>query len=251
MIAAIVQARMSSTRLPGKVFADIEGYPLLWHIINRIKKSKSIEKIIIATSTNAYDDKLEKWCFENGVSCFRGNENNVLERFYFSAKKFKVETIIRITADDPFKDPEIIDNVISMLKNENLDFAYNNHPPSFPEGLDTEVFTFTALEKAYLSATDPFELEHVTQYLYRNPEIFRQKNFSYKKNISNLRWTIDREKDLEMAKTVYRFLYKEKEVFLLNDILNLLVKEPWISDINADVERSSMYKKNEASSGKN
>lgn len=251
MIAAIIQARVNSSRLSNKIFSEIEGQPLIWHIINRIKKSTIIEKIIVATSTNHLDDQLEQWCFGNGIICFRGSEDNVLERFYLAAKKYNAEIIVRITADDPFKDPEIIDDVIKILIKDNLDFAYNNHPPSFPEGLDTEVFTFKALEKACLSSEDPFELEHVTQYFYRNPEFFKQKNFSCKNNISNLRWTIDREKDLEMAKTVYKFLYKEKEVFLLNDILALLAKETWISDINADVERSAMYKNNEVINEKN
>mgnify|MGYP000716508216 CR=1 FL=1 len=242
MILAIIQARVNSTRLPNKIFSDIEGKPLIWHVVNRIKSSKKNEKIVIATSVNPLDDKLEEWCIKNNLDCFRGSEDNVLERFYFAARKYNGEIIVRITADDPFKDPEIIDEVINILISENLDFAYNNYPPSFPEGLDTEVFTFRALEKAYQSTNDPFELEHVTQFFYRNPQLFKQKNFSFKKNISNLRWTIDTEKDLEMARAVYKFLYKENEIFLLNDILSLLEKENWIEKINLDTERSTMYK---------
>ncbi|MDP2365890.1 MAG: glycosyltransferase family protein [Ignavibacteria bacterium] len=250
MVTAIIQARVNSTRLPNKIFCDIEGFPLIWHIVNRIKTSKKINDIIIATSDNKKDDILEKWCLTNNIKCFRGSEKNVLERFYFSALKYETEIIARITADDPFKDPEIIDNVIDMLITKNLDFAFNNKPPTFPEGLDTEIFTFSALKNAYENSLDPFEQEHVTQFFYRNPNLFLQKNYSNSQNFSNLRWTVDTEKDLEMVKVVYKHLFSSKQVFLFNDILNLIYENPWISNINLDVERSIMYKK-EVENGEN
>jgi spore coat polysaccharide biosynthesis protein SpsF len=250
MITAIIQARVNSTRLPNKVFAKIEGYPLIWHVINRIKKSKKIDNIIIATSDNILDDVIENWCLENAIQCYRGSESNVLERFYFAASKMKAKIIVRITADDPFKDPEIIDGVIYMLEKENLDFAYNNNPPSFPEGLDIEVFTYGALKFAFESSKDSFEQEHVTQYFYRNKNLFKQKNFSFIKDISHFRWTIDREKDLEMTREIYRHLFKKNNIFLLEEILNLLEEQPWIAEINSEIERSDMYKK-EVENGKN
>ena len=249
-ITGIVQARMNSIRLPGKVFAIIEGKPLIWHIINRIKRSRSIEKIIVATTVNKADDVLQEWSREQGISCFRGDEHNVLERFYFAAIAHKADIIVRITSDDPFKDPELTDKAVEILINEDLDFVYNNNPPTYPEGLDTEVFTFDALERAYRSATDSFELEHVTQHLYRHPQTFSQKNFGYCENLSHLRWTIDQEKDLEMARMVYKYLYRENDVFLMQDILDLLRREPWIAKINIGVERSSMYKNIGGSDGK-
>jgi spore coat polysaccharide biosynthesis protein SpsF len=127
------------------------------------------------------------------------------------------------------------------LLNEELDFAYNNNPPSFPEGLDTEVFTFNALEQAYLNAKDAFEQEHVTQFFYRNPTLFKNKNYTYPQNKSYLRWTIDTVKDYEMATEVYNHLYKEGTIFLMNDIFELLKKYPAIAEINSDVKRSAMY----------
>lgn len=241
MITAIIQARTGSTRLPNKVFSDIEGHPLIWHVVNRIKKSQKIQQIILATTINPLDDALKDWADANDVICYRGSEENVLERYHGAAKFANASVIVRITADDPFKDPVIIDQVINHFITHNLDFAYNNNPPSFPEGLDTEVFSMNALIKANQNAQTTFEKEHVTQHFYKSQDSFTQGNISHKQDISYLRWTIDTEKDLEMTKAVYAELYKEREVFLMQDILELLDKRPDISKINQNVARSSMY----------
>jgi len=241
-IVAIIQARLGSTRLPKKVFADLAGKPLIWHVINRLKYSDRIDNIVLATTNSPADDDLANWATKEQVDLFRGSENNVLERFYFAAKHYSADIIVRITADDPFKDPAIIDKVIDKLLDENLDFAYNNNPPTFPEGLDTEVFTYEAIEKAYFQSNDDYEKEHVTQYLYRNYELFKQSNFCNVNDISNLRWTIDTELDYEMTKQVYNVLYKNGSIFQTNDILQLLNEKPEISQINIDVARSAMYK---------
>jgi spore coat polysaccharide biosynthesis protein SpsF len=242
MIGAIIQARTGSTRFPDKVMKELCGKPLIWHIVNRLSESRKIDRIILATTINDKDDILEKWAHENNVLCFRGDENNVLDRFYNAALHYSVGTIVRITADDPFKDPEVIDNVIELFEKKNLDFAYNNHPPTFPEGLDTEVFSFDSIKKAWLESTDDFEKEHVTQYFYRNPAKFRQLCLQYKIDLSYLRWTIDTFQDWAMAEEVYNRLYDIKPVFKLQDILELIEKEPYIADINLNVERSLMYK---------
>jgi len=242
MIGAIIQARVGSSRFPNKIFAEIEGFPLIWHVFNRVKASSFIQKIVVATSVDKKDDSLEEWCVRNNIFVFRGNKENVLERFYFAAKEFNLSIIVRITADDPFKDPKIIDNAIAILINEKLDFVYNNNPPSFPEGLDTEVFKYEALEIAFMNARDPFEKEHVTPYLYSHPDIIKQKNISLGKNLSHLRWTIDYPEDLEMAREVYKYLYKKNPLFEFQDILDLLEERPYIKEINAKVERSAFYK---------
>jgi spore coat polysaccharide biosynthesis protein SpsF len=241
-IVAIIQARLGSTRFPKKVFADLAGKPLIWHVINRLKYSDRINNIVLATTNSTTDDDLANWANIEHVNLFRGSENNVLERFYFAAKQYSADIIVRITADDPFKDPTIIDKVIDTLLDENLDFAYNNNPPTFPEGLDTEVFTYDAIEKAYFQSNDDYEKEHVTQYFYRNNEVFKQSNFRNVNDISNLRWTIDTELDYEMTKQVYNVLYREDSIFQMNDILRLLDEKPEISLINLDVARSAMYK---------
>jgi len=241
-IVAIIQARLNSTRLPNKIFTDIEGYPLIWHVVNRIKKSERINVIVLSTTNQNSDDKLVEWCINSGIQYFRGSEDNVLERFYFTSLSVKADIIVRITADDPFKDPRIIDEVIEMLMREKLDFAYNNNPTTFPEGLDTEVFTLSALETAWKSAQESFEQEHLTQFLYRNPQLIKQKNLLNDKDLSFLRWTIDHEEDLKMTREVYKKLFKDNNVFSTKEILQLLKNEPWIQEINRNVERSTMYK---------
>ena len=242
MIAAIIQARMGSTRFPGKIFCELAGKPLIWHVVNRLRYSGKIDRIIIATTDTVKDDILAAWAANEGISLFRGSENNVLERYYHAARQYEAEIIVRITADDPFKDPFIIDRVITMLQDERLDFACNNNPPTFPEGLDTEVFTFGALERAFIGARDNFEKEHVTQFFYRNKGALRQTNLAYEKNLSCLRWTIDTESDYQMAKRVYGLIYRENDIFLMEDILEVLRQNPDIQELNSNVERSAMYK---------
>lgn len=243
MITAIIQARVSSTRLPGKVLENFSGNTLLGHIINRLAYSKYISNIIVATTTNPADDALVEWLELNKVSYFRGNESDVLNRYFEAAKKFNASHIARITSDDPFKDPEIIDAVASLYLEESLDFAFNNKPPSFAEGLDTEIFSFRALSLAEENAKDPFEREHVTQFFYRNPEKFKQKNLLSPIDFSQFRWTIDTLEDMTMAKVVYEALYKPGKIFLTNEILSLIESRPEIAQINQGVKRSDMYKK--------
>jgi spore coat polysaccharide biosynthesis protein SpsF len=243
MVTAIIQARTGSKRLPNKIFSKIVGKPLIWHIVDRLKYSKRIQSVVLATTTSTNDDSIQDWCERNNVKIFRGSEDDVLDRYYQAAMANKSNIIVRITADDPFKDPHIIDSVIDLFESRSLDFAYNNSPPTFPEGLDTEVFSFDSLKKAALQSVDPFEREHVTQYFYRNPEIFKQANFPFSKDLSYLRWTIDLEPDLIMVKEIYENLYFEGKIFLMEDILNLLEKKPYLKEININVERSSMYKK--------
>lgn len=244
MIAAIVQARTGSTRLPNKVFKNLCGKPLIWHIVNRLKYSKKIDKIILATTVNENDNILEEWANENRIDCFRGDEFDVLERYFQAAKFYHVDTIVRITADDPFKDAVVIDGVIELFERKKLDFAYNNNPPTYPEGLDTEVFTYEALERAANNALDPFEREHVTQYLYRNVNLFKQACLKYSMDLSYLRWTIDTQKDWEMVEIIYKKLYTNENYFSMDDILDLLKSEPDISRVNSSVKRSAMYDKN-------
>ncbi|MFZ4621893.1 MAG: cytidylyltransferase domain-containing protein, partial [Bacteroidota bacterium] len=184
MITAIIQARTGSTRLRGKVFADLAGKPLIHHVVERLTHSAVIGKIVLATTVNPHDDSLEEWGKNNSVEVFRGSEEDVLARYYHAAVSVNASVIIRVTADDPFKDPSVIDDVVNILQSEHLDFVYNNKPPSFPEGLDTEVFTMACLERAYHESHDPFEREHMTQYMYRHPELFSQRNHPHTEDIS-------------------------------------------------------------------
>ena len=243
MITAIVQARLSSTRLPGKVLESFSGDTLLGHIISRVWKSKCITDLIVATTTNPADDPLVNWMEGRGIKYFRGSETDVLNRYFEAAKVSTATHVARITSDDPFKDPVVIDAVAEMYFRDQLDFAYNNKPPTFAEGLDTEIFSMKALARANSEATDAFEREHVTQHFYRNPDHFRQQNLSSPEDFSHLRWTIDTESDLLMAKTVYNQLYRPDRIFLTADILALIEAHPEIPKLNQHVNRSDMYKK--------
>jgi spore coat polysaccharide biosynthesis protein SpsF len=241
MLTAIIQARLGSTRFPGKVLVNICSKPLIWHVIERLKWAKSISNIVLATTVNKNDDDLFMWAKENNVNVFRGSEEDVLGRFFHCANEYSAASILRVTADDPFKDPDIIEGVFELYQKNGLDFAYNNKPPSFPEGLDTEIFSYNALKKAFNESIDPFEREHVTQYLYKHPELFTQKNYSFHKDLSGLRWTIDTKEDFYMAEEVYNLLYKQNAIFKLEDILKLIECKPYLAEINSKVKRSAMY----------
>lgn len=242
-VNAIIQARCGSTRFPGKVFAPIDGKPLLWHVVDRLLYARRIDKIIVATTVSPKDDAIENWCRESGVACFRGSEEDVLNRYYSASKAFPSDVVVRITADDPFKEPAVIDAVIGKLIDEGYDHVTNNLPPSFPEGLDCEAFLASALKRSEKEAETAFEREHVTQYIYHHPELFRIGNVQCAENLSALRWTIDKEADYEMVKAVYAHRDpSRKGILLMGEILDILKAHPEIARINGEVERSAMYK---------
>lgn len=243
-VNAIIQARCGSTRLPAKVFADINGKPLIWHVVDRLRHTKNIDKIIIATTISPKDDRIEEWCKENGIDFFRGSEKDVLNRYYSASEAFPSDYVVRITADDPFKEPTVIDAVITKLIDEGYDHVTNNLPPSFPEGLDCEAFKKSTLDRSEKEAKTDFEREHVTQYIYHHPEIFKIGNVSCDHQLSHLRWTIDKEVDLEMVRAVYTKRNPQNtRILLMDEILQILKDNPEVAKINSEVERSAMYKK--------
>lgn len=244
MIVAIVQARMASTRLPGKSLALLAGAPLIAHVCARAATARSVDNVVLATTIDPSDDPLVNWAAGAGVTCVRGPVDDVLGRYALAARSVPAGgAVLRVTADDPFKDPDVIDETVDLFRREKLDFAYNNKPPSFPEGLDSEVFTVSALREADRVATDPYEREHMTQHLYRNPDRFRQANLAYARDISNLRWTIDTPADLAMARAVYDALGASGKVFRMAEILDLIERRPEIAHMNAEEKRSAMYAK--------
>ena len=237
-VLAVIQARMSSSRLQNKTLELIEEKPLLQHIIERMKVCKNINNIVIATTSNSSDDKIEELSKKLNMECFRGDEADVLDRFYQAAKKYSPDIIVRITADDPFKDPKITDFIISQLiNNPDLDYVSNTIKPTYPEGIDIEVFTFNALEKAWKEAKQKPEREHVTHYIYNNPMIFNIKNIANEEDLSKLRWTIDYPEDMAFTKEIYKKLYNQKKVFLMEDILELLKNEPELLKINNKIKQ--------------
>jgi glutamate-1-semialdehyde-2,1-aminomutase len=234
-IVAIIQARMGSTRLPGKVLMEICGKPLLWHVVNCVSYSKYISQIVIATSTNPKDDEIEKFAKKYKLKVFRGSENDCLDRYYKAAKKYKADVIVRITADCPLICPEIIDRVIAEFKKNNSDYISNSIIRTFPDGVDVEVFSFKTLKKAWEEAKDPVEREHVTVYI-RNSGKFKIKNVVNDKPVDpqGYKWSVDRIEDLEFVREVYKHLYKDNEIFSYDDIMDLLNRYPEIKNINSN-----------------
>ncbi len=241
VISAIIQARMGSTRLPNKTFLDLCGKPLLFHVVERLKYSKHINNIVVATTNLAQDDVIENWTKENRINFFRGSVENVLNRYYKAAKKFNSDLIVRITADDPFKDYRIIDNAIETIIENKLDFVCNNNPPTYPEGLDVEVLTYNCLKKCNDNSKSLYQKEHVTQYIHQNPDIFETKNIKNEKDYSNYRWTIDTNEDYIFVNKIYESLYKEDDIFLTEEIYNLLESNKDLLKINSKVKRSIQY----------
>lgn len=244
-VVAIIQARMGSTRLPRKMLIDIMGKPLIQHVIDRVSQSKRINKLILATTDNPSDAVLVEFAKKKSLDFFIGDEEDVLDRFYQAAKHFNIETIVRITPDDPFKDPEVIDKAIEIFLNGKgkFDYVTNTLPPTYPLGLDIEVFSFYALEKAWKEAKKPSEREHVTPYIWKHPEIFRIKNFGLEEDLSYMRWTLDDERDLQFTRVVHQRLYPKKRFFLMDDILKLLEQHPSLIKINERDEKYEGYLK--------
>lgn len=218
-VAAIIQARMNSTRLPGKVMFLAAGKPLLQYQLERAAHSKLIKEIIVATTNRNEDDEIVNLCGRLAVKYFRGSEADVLDRFYQCAKQFGLKTIVRLTADNPLQEPGIVDKVISAFLESNCDYASNTLKPTYPDGLDVEVFTAEALEKAWLQAKPAYEREHVTPFLKENPVIFKLMNVEDEIDHSGLRCTVDTLKDYILVKDIIDKLYSIKPYFTYADIL--------------------------------
>lgn len=237
MIIGILQARTKSSRLPQKVLRKIKDKTLLELYINRIRKSRLIDNIIIATTTEPEDNIIENLAKKIKIDCFRGSENDLIDRYYQCAKKYNADIIVRLCSDDPFVDYQIVDRAIQIFKDNQADFVTNHFDPTYPEGLDIEVYSIGALEKSWQEAKLLSEREHVFPYVQNNQDQFKIINFTQDKDYSHLRWTIDYECDYEMTKVIYDYLYGKKPIFLQEDILQLLEKHPEISEINAHIKR--------------
>lgn len=237
-VVAIIQAHMGSTRLPGKAMIPILDKPMLWHVANRLKPCKFIDEIVVATSTNDKDDVLEGFCRSSGMIVYRGNEFDVLDRYYRAATARDADIIVRITSDCPLIDPIVSDKVIFAFLNDRMgvDMASNVVVRTYPRGLDTEVFSFKSLEEAWREAKESHEREHVTKYIYNHPDIFRIKNVTNDEDVSYLRWTVDEKPDLKFVEEIYKRLYREGKIFFMQDILKTLEKESDLILINRDVK---------------
>lgn len=247
MIAVIIQARMGSTRLPGKVLIPLaDGKSVLEHMTNRILAGKSKVKVIIATTENKEDDAIVEEAIKLGIPFFRGDENDVLSRYYWTAKKYNVDIIVRLTSDCPLYDVALLDAMVSeFLKPENkgLDYLSNTLERTFPRGFDTEIFTFPTLETAYFDAKFSYEKEHVTPYIYEHQNLFKVKSYVNPVDYSEYRLTLDTEDDLQLIKIIFNELYKG-DYFGTEKIFKLFEKRPELKAINAHVEQKK-YRSNE------
>ena len=242
-VIAIVQARMGSTRLPGKVLLNLENQTVLEHVIERVKSSKHIDDVIVATTISKDDLRIVVLCANLGISIYCGSEDDVLDRYYQAAKLFKADNIVRITSDCPVIDPKIIDDAITLHLKNNADYTSNTLNETYPDGEDVEVFTFAALKTAWKNAKLVSEREHVTPYIRNNPDVFKYTSLEYKGNLSQKRWTLDNAEDLEFLRLVYKYLYSKNSLFGMDDILSLIDEKPEIEEINHHIIRNEGYLK--------
>jgi len=237
-VLAIVQARMSSTRLPGKVLLPIMGKPMLARQLERVKNSIAIDELVVATSDCQSDDVIAALCANEDVACFRGSLTDVLDRFACCARIYEASHIVRLTGDCPLTDPELVDTLVQFYLEQRVDYASNCRPPTLPDGLDAEIFSMKALEVASREASDPFAREHVVPFILKQPERFVTANWEAEENLSYLRWTVDEREDFEFVKRVYEALYSDNPIFGFEDVLKFVRGQPELAALNCHPRRN-------------
>ena len=236
-ICCIIQARMGSTRLPGKVMLNVEDQkPVLYFVIKQLQECKSIDKIIVATTTNEEDNQIVNYSKNMGIDCFRGSSKDVLDRYYQCAKEYSVSTIVRIPSDKPLIDPEIVDYLVTIFKKKSYDYVTNFlSNPTFPSGTEVEIFSTNALKKAWKKAKLPSEKEHVTPYFSNHPDEFKITHVENSEDLSHLSWAVDRIEDLNLVRKIVSRI--KKRPVLMKDVVVLFNKEPELVEINKNVNR--------------
>lgn len=242
LVVAVIQARMGSRRLPGKVMMPIEGRPLIWHVYQRVAKAAACDAVIVATGGRDANHELVSFLQVQEIPCFCGSDDDVLDRYLMAARNFGATAVVRITGDCPMIDPDVIDQVTSAFRNGAYDYVSNVHPPTYPDGLDVEAMQVKALERAHREARLESEHEHVTPYIWNHPERFRLGNCVATSDISDHRWIVDDASDLEFVRAVFRELYSQNPAFRMNDVLRLLTERPEIAAINAGTARNEGYR---------
>lgn len=243
-VVTIVQARMGSTRLPGKVLIEVSGRPMLEHVIDRLKRSETSDEIIVATSLNERDIPIIELSKRLGIGCFAGSEEDVLDRFLKAAEQAKADVIVRITADCPLIDPNTIDKIVRHHLQSNVDYTRTlideSNSKSFPRGLDTEVFSMKVLRRVHKLANKPYEREHVTIFIYEHPELFKIQVIETEKGLRrpNYRLCVDVEEDLKLIKEIYCRLYMPNEIIDIRNVIRLLDNNPELQQINAHVKQN-------------
>ena len=233
-IIALIQGRMGSTRLPGKVLADIEGKPLIWHIFNRLQKISLISEVVISTTNQSTDKPLIEFAKKENIAYFAGSEDDIIDRIYKTGEKFSCDILVKINADCPLIDIELIENGINLfLSSKNKpDLITNCVEETFPEGMQYSIFNFNVIKKIWLTLKESFWREYFYRFMIENKNNFSIINIKNEKDLSKLRWTVDYQEDLEFVKKIYSKLYSKNQFFGMNEILNLLDKNPEIRKIN-------------------
>lgn len=255
MNLAILQARMSSTRMPNKVLKKINGKELLKYECERLSKSKKIDKLIIATSTDISDNEIEKFSLKNDIEIYRGSLDDVLERYFQCAKRYKEKNnieslnIIRVTGDCPIIDVNVVDEVIEVFENGNYDYVSNTLMPTYPDGMDVEICTYEALANAHYNATYSSDREHVTLYIKKS-EKFTKHNVASIYDFSHLRMTVDEQNDFELIKMILENLYEENPNFSYLDAIVFMSKNPDTFYINSEIMRDEGLKKSLENDGR-
>lgn len=250
---AIIQARMNSSRLPGKVLQEIGGQPMLARVVERARRAQSVDGVLIATTTDPSDDALEAACHARGYPVYRGSQFDVLDRFYQAARQAQADVIVRLTADCPVIDPAVIDQTVAAFHAAGADFAANRLPPpwkrTFPIGLDTEVCSFAGLERAWKEAALPFEREHVMPYFYDQEGRFKITVIDHQPDYGAQRWTVDTPEDLELLRAIFA-RFGGRDDFSWLDVLALVEREPELLQVNAGIRHKQMMEVDERA-GKN
>ncbi|HOJ77861.1 MAG TPA: glycosyltransferase family protein [Bacillota bacterium] len=237
-VVIIIQARMGSTRLPGKIMKQVLGKTLLEYQLERLSRVTLADQVVVATTSNDNDTPIVKLCTELGVAYYRGSEDDVLARYYEAATQYNAQVVVRITSDCPLIDPLVVDQVIGyyLEHQNNWDYVSNTFPQlTYPRGLDTEVFSYRALQEAYHEAVDASEREHVTIFIKRRPERYRIFNYTYQRDESMNRWTVDTPEDFELIRRIVTELYPKRPQFTLEDCLQLIESNPDWKLINAQI----------------
>jgi spore coat polysaccharide biosynthesis protein SpsF (cytidylyltransferase family) len=234
-VIAIIQARMGSERLPGKILLDVEGQTMLERVVRRVQSAKTIDKVVVATTTDKLDDQTASLAGSLGVHVTRGSVEDVLDRFRQTADETGAQTIVRVSADSPFVDPAVTDTIVDALLSSDADYASNKLHPSYPLGLDVEAFTRPALEKVWKEADKPFERSHVTYRIYSGPSGFKLLPVTTTPNRHDWRWTVDTDEDLRFAREIF-FRLEGSNDFSWLDVVALIEKEPELAKINAHLK---------------
>jgi spore coat polysaccharide biosynthesis protein SpsF (cytidylyltransferase family) len=245
-VLAVIQARLGSTRLPGKTLAEIAGRPMLAHVVERARAIPGVGGVVLATTDRPEDERLVEFARQAGLPWIRGSEADVLDRFHLGLERYPAEVVVRVTPDCPLLDPEVSGLVLAeyVRRAGEVDYVSNVHPPTYPDGLDTEVISREALEAAWREADLPSDREHVTSYVWHRPGRFRLANVAHARDLSALRWTVDTAADLEFVRAVYAALSPDgRRRFGMDEVLDLLAARPQLGGLNAGIRRNEGYER--------